>query len=192
MDKDQAAITALLGSYRDRLRKMVTVRLDNRLVARVDPSDVVQETLLVAARDLTGYACKKPMPFYPWLRRLALQRLIDLERRHLHAERRSVLREVRRPACNDSTIHELARHLLEQGPDPYIAAVGAEREAGVRRALDALDETQREVLLLHYVEDLSLAETAEVLQITADAARMRHFRALRQLRELLETEPTER
>jgi RNA polymerase sigma-70 factor, ECF subfamily len=192
MEGDRAAITTLLGGYRERLRKMVTVRLDTRLVARVDPSDVVQETLLVAARDLTGYASKTPMPFYPWLRRLALQRLIDLERRHLHAERRSVLREVCRPARNDSTIHGLAKYFLERGPEPYIAALAAERAAGVHRALESLEETQREVLLLHYVEDLSLAETAEVLQITADAARMRHFRALRQLRELLKTDHSEK
>ncbi len=191
VEGDRAAVTELLSGYRDRLRKMVTSRLDNRLVARVDPSDVVQETLIVAAGNLPGYAAEQPMPFYPWLRRLALQRLIDLQRRHLHAERRSVLREERLAAVNDSTVHELARYLLAQVPGPHSEAVAAEREASLRRALDSLEETQREVLLLHYVEDLSLAEAAEVLQITADAARMRHFRALKQLRELFEKEPAE-
>lgn len=191
VEGDRAAVNELLEGYRERLRKMVTSRLDTRLVARVDPSDVVQETLIVAADHLPGYVRQQPMPFYPWLRRLALQRLIDLERRHLRAERRSVLREVPQPPCNDSTIHELARYVFAQAPGPHSAAVAAEREAVLRRALDALDESQREVLLLHYVEDLSLAEVGEVLQITADAARMRHFRALRQLRELLDTEPSE-
>jgi RNA polymerase sigma-70 factor (ECF subfamily) len=190
VEGDPAAVTQLLSGYRDRLRKMVTSRLDNRLVARVDPSDVVQETLIVAAGNLPGYAAEQPMPFYPWLRRLALQRLIDLQRRHLYSERRSVLRE-ERPPPNDSTVHELARYLLAQVPGPHSEAVAAEREASLRRALDSLEETQREVLLLHYVEDLSLAEAAEVLQITADAARMRHFRALKQLRELFGNEPAE-
>ncbi len=191
VEGDRAAATELLSGYRERLRKMVTSRLDNRLVARVDPSDVVQETLIVAADNLPGYAHSQPMPFYPWLRRLALQRLIDLQRRHLYAERRSVLREERLAPLNDSTVHELARHLLAQVPGPHSEAVAAEREVSLRRAVDSLEETQREVLLLHYVEDLSLAEAAEVLQITADAARMRHFRALKQLRELLEKEPAE-
>jgi RNA polymerase sigma-70 factor (ECF subfamily) len=189
VEGDQAAATELLSAYRERLRKMVTSRLDTRLAARVDPSDVVQETLLAVVGQLPGYAREQPMPFYPWLRRLALQRMIDLERRHLRAERRSVLREEARPPRNDSTIHELARHLLAHVPGPHSEAVAAEREASLRRAVDALEETQREVLLLHYVEDLSLAEAAEILQITADAARMRHFRALKQLRELLDTEP---
>ncbi|MHB0957984.1 MAG: sigma-70 family RNA polymerase sigma factor [Pirellulaceae bacterium] len=191
VEGDRAAVTELLSGYRDRLRKMVTSRLDTRLVARVDPSDVVQETLLVAAGNLPGYAREQPMPFYPWLRRLALQRLVDLERRHLQAERRSVLREERFAPINDSTVHELARHLLAQVPGPQSEAVAAEREANLRRAVDTLEKTQREVLLLHYVEDLSLAEAAEVLQITPDAARMRHFRALKQLRELLVKEPAE-
>lgn len=188
---DEAAMTELLGGYRDQLRKMVTSRLDTRLVARVDPSDVVQETLVVAAGNLPQYAREQPMPFYSWLRRLAMQRLIDLQRRHLHAQRRSVLREECQPPLNDSTVHELARYLLARVPGPHSAAVAAERDAGLRRALDGLEEPQREVLLLHYVEDLSLAEAAAVLQITADAARMRHFRALKRLRELFEQERSE-
>lgn len=191
VEGDQAAATELLSAYRDRLRKMVTSRLDTRLVARLDPSDVVQEALIVAAGNLPSYAREPPMPFYPWLRRLALQRLIDLQRKHLHAQRRSVLREENQPPLNDSTVHELARYLLAQVPGPQSAAVAAEREAGLRRALDSLEEPQREVLLLHYVEDLSLAEAAQVLQITADAARMRHFRALKQLRQTLDAQPRE-
>lgn len=185
---DVTAVSELLGAYRDRLRKMVTSRLDARLVARLDPSDVVQETFIVAAGNLPRYAREQPLPFYPWLRRLALQRLIDLQRKHLYAERRSVLREAVQPALNDSTIHELARYLLARAPGPHSEYVAAEREAGLRKALSCLEEMQREVLLLHYVEDLSLAETAQVLQITADAARMRHFRALKQLRKLLAEE----
>jgi RNA polymerase sigma-70 factor (ECF subfamily) len=146
---DEAAVTELLGSYRDRLRKMVTSRLDTRLVARLDPSDIVQEALIVAAGNLPSYAREPPMPFYPWLRRLALRRLTDVQRKHLLARRRNVLREECQRPLNDSTVHELARYLLAQVPGPQSAAVAAEREAGLRRALDSLEETQREVLLLH-------------------------------------------
>ncbi len=188
---DRAAVTELLGGYRERLRRMVTTRLDTRLITRIDPSDVVQETLIVAAGNLPSYVRKQPMPFYPWLRRLALQRLTDLQRKHLYAERRSVLREVNLPTGDDSSVHDLARYLLDQDPGPHSEAVAVERGAVLRRALESLEETQREVLILHYVEDLSLAAAAEVLQITADAARMRHFRALKQLRELLERESSE-
>src|SRR5262249_40076711 len=90
---DDAARDQLIELYRRRLRRMVAVRFDIRLAARADPSDVVQETLAEAAAQLDRYLQERPLPFYPWLRQMALRRLIDLNRRHLQARRRSVIRE---------------------------------------------------------------------------------------------------
>src|SRR4051812_12159450 len=92
-DGDPAARGRLLTRHRARLRKMVGYRLDRRLAPRVDPSDVVQDVLAEAARRLPDYLRDRPLPFYPWLRQLAADRLADLYRRHVGAERRSVLRE---------------------------------------------------------------------------------------------------
>src|SRR6516225_4151532 len=80
---DAAAGHELLSRHRDRLKRMVAVRLDRRLLARLDPSDVVQEALAEAARRLPDYLRQRPLPFYPWLRQLALERLIDLHRHHV-------------------------------------------------------------------------------------------------------------
>lgn len=187
-DGDRAALAQLLGGYRERLRKLVTTRLHPQLTARVDPSDVVQDTLLVAAGQWAGYARDQRMPFYAWLRRLTLQRLVDVERRHLQAQRRSVRREQPLRGWNASTLHELGRQLWAAAPGPASAAAVAERAAALHQALATLDDTQRDVLWLHYVEDLSLAEVANVLALTPDAARMRHFRALKQLRAALAPE----
>ena len=60
----------LLDRHRRRLKHMVVVRLDRRLAARLDPSDVVQETLADAAARLDAYLRERPMRFYPWLRKL--------------------------------------------------------------------------------------------------------------------------
>ena len=68
---DDRARQQLLDRHRGRLRRMVAVRLDRRLAPRIDPSDVVQETLGEAAAKLSGYLRDRPLPFYPWLRRLA-------------------------------------------------------------------------------------------------------------------------
>ena len=68
---DAAARQQLLARHRARLRRMVAVRLDRRLAARVDPSDVVQESLAEAARTLDAYLRDRPLPFYPWLRQFA-------------------------------------------------------------------------------------------------------------------------
>ena len=79
-----AAREQLLARHRDRLRHVVAMRLDRRLAPRVDPSDVVQETLAEAARRLTDYLRQRPLPFYPWLRQIAWDRLIELHRQHIH------------------------------------------------------------------------------------------------------------
>src|SRR3954454_9926595 len=90
---DATARDRLLDRHRDRLKRMVAVRADPRLAARVDPSDVVQETLTEAAGKLDRSLAARPLPFYPWLRQLALERLATLHRRHVRAGRRSVARE---------------------------------------------------------------------------------------------------
>src|SRR5947199_6728907 len=90
---DSAAREQLLGRHRERLCRMVAVRLDRRLAARIDPSDVVQEALMEASRKLSNYLRQRPLPFYPWLRRLAWEHLVKLHQRHLAARKRSVTRE---------------------------------------------------------------------------------------------------
>src|SRR5436190_9861831 len=145
---DAKAADALLARHRDRLKKMVSCRMDPRLAARVSPSDVVQETLITAARDLESYAKARPMPFYPWLRRLAWNRLMDLQRRHLYRKKRAVGREEQAGAVTDKSLYELARRLVAKGPSPSRAAQNVETRERLRAALDGLEPTQREVLLL--------------------------------------------
>src|SRR4051812_2432869 len=89
--EDQAR-DQLLGLHRERLLRMVAVRLDRRLVARLAPSDVVQEVLVEAHRRLDDYLRERPLPFYPWLRQLAWERLVKAHRQHLHARGRRVTR----------------------------------------------------------------------------------------------------
>src|SRR5262245_16112414 len=72
---NQSALRILLQRHRERLRRMVALRLDSKLSARVDASDVVQEALIDAARKLADYERERPLPFYPWLHRLTAERL---------------------------------------------------------------------------------------------------------------------
>ena len=90
---DRGAMDRLLAPHRDRLRRMVAIRIDPRLFARVDPSDVVQETLAEASKQLADYSARRTLPFYAWLRELAWKRLVALYRFHVLAQRRSVDRE---------------------------------------------------------------------------------------------------
>jgi RNA polymerase sigma-70 factor (ECF subfamily) len=183
---DGTARQQLLARHRARLRHMIAVRLDRRLAARVDPSDVVQEALADAARKLTAYVRDRPLPFYPWLRRLAWERLVKIHRRHLHTHRRSARRE--EPGVlnlPDESAAELAQRLVSSGSSPSRQLLRAEMRQRVREALAALGERDREVLVLRYLEQLSTREIAAVLEISEGAVKVRHLRALERLRRLL-------
>jgi RNA polymerase sigma-70 factor (ECF subfamily) len=183
---DGQARQAVLVRHRERLKHMVAVRMDRRLAARIDPSDVVQEALLEAAQGLDEYLRKRPLPFYPWLRQLAWERLIDLHRRHVLAQRRSVKREEPlAPHLSDESALQLADRVLARQSSPSDRAIRNEARARIRTALDQLGERDREVLVLRHLEQLSTRETAAVLGVSEGAVKTRHLRALEHLRELL-------
>lgn len=181
---DEQAAAELLAGHRQKLRQMVAVRLDRRLAARVDPSDVVQEALAEAAHKLPDYLRELPVPFYPWLRQLAWERLAKLYQQHITAQRRSVTREAPMPLPDQSAL-ELVRRLVAPGPSPSAFVIRREMEDRARAALEALSERDREVLVLRYLEQLSVSEVAAVLGITTGAVKVRHLRALERLRGLL-------
>src|SRR5262245_14077145 len=131
---DAAARQQLLERHRPRLTHMVAVRLDPRLAARVDPSDVVQEALADAARKLADYLARRPLPFYPWLRRLAWERLLKCHRRHTTG-RRNVAREAAPTLLSDASDYTLAGRLIDRGPSP---SQQAERHELIDRASAAL------------------------------------------------------
>ncbi len=182
---DRTARQRLLVRHRDRLRRMVALRLDRRLLARVDPSDVVQEAMADAARKLSDYLRKRPLPFYPWLRQLAWERLVELHRRHVQARKRSVTREEARAALPDESAWELAERLVARDTDPGRRVLREELRARVQAALAMLSERDREVLVLRHLEQLSTKETAAVLRISEGAVKLRQLRALERLRLLL-------
>jgi RNA polymerase sigma-70 factor (ECF subfamily) len=183
---DREARQQLLVRHRKRLRQMVALRMDRRLTARVDPSDVVQEALADAAQELSDYLRTRPLPFYPWLRQLAWERLIELHRRHLHAQKRTVRREGPEfLALPEESAVQLAQRLLAPGSSPSARLLRDELRDRVQAALAQLSPRDREVLVLRHLEQLSTNETAGVLGITPGAVKTRHLRALERLRGLL-------
>ena len=111
---DPSATARLFDRHRDRLRRMISIRLDARVKARIDPSDVVQEAMAAACRQLPAYLRTRALPFYPWLRRIAFDRLVDLHRRHLHAKRRSVGREEPQGLSDESAVALVYRLLAPE------------------------------------------------------------------------------
>jgi RNA polymerase sigma-70 factor (ECF subfamily) len=182
---DDTAREALLGQHRNRLRRMVAARLDRRLAARVDPSDVVQEALAEAAENLDAYLRDRPLPFYPWLRRFAWEQLMKLHRHHIKSQRRSVTRE-EAWIMPDESAQQLANRLLSRGTNPVGRLIRDELRDRIRAALAGMAESDREVLVMRNLEHLSTAEIAAVLGSSEGAVKVRHLRALRRLKALLE------
>ncbi len=187
---ERSARQQLLARHRARLRQMVALRIDRRMAARVDPSDVVQEALADAAQSLSDYLKNRPLPFYPWLRQFAWERLLQLHRFHLQAKRRSVDREQLRifDLPDDSEV-ALAERLVNSGSSPSARALEAELRERVQSALESLEPRDREVLVLRYLEQLTTKEIAAVLGISEAAVKTRHRRALERLRRRLDVQP---
>lgn len=186
-DGDASAANQLLDRHRDALRRMVAMRLDQRIRRRVDASDVVQEVLVDANRRLEKYLENPAMPFHLWLRQMARDRLIDAHRRHRASAKRSVDREQGMLAAGDmdrSTM-ELAAQLCDDQLTPAAAATMHELQNRFEAALAEVNEQDREIILMRHYEHLSNQEVASILELSEPAASMRYLRAIRRLRTLL-------
>ena len=188
---DRQALTDLFQRHRDRLRRMVELRMDTRLQGRVDASDVLQDAFLDAAAHLDWYLKGSELPPFLWLRLVVSQRLANYHRRHFGTKMRDLAQEVSlyRDSLPQASSAALASMLLGRLTSPSHAAVRAELVLQVQEALNALDPLDREVIALRQFEELSRAETAQVLGITEEAAAKRYLRALRRLKAVLETRP---
>ena len=186
---DQPALADLFARHRDKLRRMVQLRLDHRLAGRVSPSDVLQEAYIDALKRIDHYFEKPDQPFFGWLRLVVGQRLADVHREHL-AQKRDVGHEVpihRGGPGADSAC--LAACLLGSGTSPSHAAARTESFGRLEEALEQMDALDREVLALRHFEELGNADTAEILGIQPAAASKRYVRALARLKQILETIP---
>jgi RNA polymerase sigma-70 factor, ECF subfamily len=183
----RGALAALFGRYRDRLRRMVELRMDPRLQARLDPSDVLQEAYLEVARDLDAYLRDPKLTPFLWLRLHVGRRLTTLHRHHLGTRMRGAGLEVSlyRDALPEASSAALAAMLLGGHTSPTQAA----RLLRVQEAMNRLDPMDREALALRHFEQLSRAEAAQVLGISEAAAAKRYVRALKRLEELLAAMP---
>jgi RNA polymerase sigma-70 factor (ECF subfamily) len=188
-DKEKWGV--LLKRHRSRLRRMVALRLDQRLQGRLDASDVIQEAYLEASARLPEYLRQPALPFFLWLRFLTGQKMLELHRRHLGAHMRDAAREVSlyRGALPETSSAALAAQLLGHDTRPSEAAIRAERKIRLQEALNVMEPLDREVLALRHFEQLNNAETAQALGLQESAASKRYVRALKKLKDILTSLP---
>ena len=177
----------LFARYRDRLRRMVKLRMDRRLQGRLDPSDVLQEAYLDVAKRAAEYRANPAMPVFLWLRLITGQKLMALHRKHLGAQMRNAGQEVslHGGALPPASSISIAAMLLGRITSPTRAARRAEMQVRLQDVLNSMDPIDREVLTLRHFEELGNSETAQVLGISKAAASSRYIRAVMRLKKEL-------
>jgi RNA polymerase sigma-70 factor (ECF subfamily) len=187
---DEQAMTELFTRHRERLRRMIRLRLDRRLQGRIDSSDVLQEAYLEVSRRAREYVAQPSMPPFLWLRFLTGQTLHSLHRYHLKVHMRDAGQEVSlRRAAHHVNSASLAEMLLGRLTSPTRAARRAEMQLKLQQMLNSMEPLDREILALRHFEELTNGEAAHVLGVSKTAASNRYIRALERLKEMLKAMP---
>jgi RNA polymerase sigma-70 factor, ECF subfamily len=188
---NEDALAVLVERHRDRLERMVLLRMDRRLQGRVDRADVVEDAFLAVRGKFPQYCADSALPFFLWLRLEVGQKLVDVHRIHLGAKMRGAGQEVSLHSgpLPQVTSLSLAEHLLGKMTASSQAAMRAELKIRVQEALNSMDTHDREVLILKHFEELSNAEAAQVLGIKPSAAVNRYVRALKRLKDVFQGMP---
>jgi RNA polymerase sigma-70 factor (ECF subfamily) len=128
--------------------------------ARLDASDLVQQTCLSVHKQILEFEGCEPAQFVAWLRQVHERNIRNAVRDQLHTGRRAASRE---------QLFTGADHAPAADTSPSLRAIRGEEAVRLARVLEQLPPDEREALRLRYLEGRSLAETAETMQITRDA-----------------------
>ncbi|AMV33393.1 RNA polymerase sigma factor [Pirellula sp. SH-Sr6A] len=182
------ALVQLWGEQVSKLERIVQFRMDPNVRARIDPADVLQEAFLQVSKRIDEYIEGVPVSWFVWLRQKTLQTMIDMQRAHF-SDKRDVHREVMRPSQphGQTSSLSIARVLMDDCTSPSVAASRHEEFEQLRRALDSMNETDREVLAMRHFEQLNNQEVAEMLGLSSTAASNRYVRAMVKLGEIMKS-----
>lgn len=173
---------AALEQFRSYLHLLARLHLDVRLCGKLDPSDVVQQTLLQAHRAREQFRGTTRGELAAWLRRILAGCLANVLRDFTRARRDVGLERSLEAALHESSVR-LERWLASEEPSPEEQAVQQEQALRVADALAELPEAQREALVLQHWHGWSLAQIGEHLGRSPAAVAGLIKRGLKQLRE---------
>jgi RNA polymerase sigma-70 factor (ECF subfamily) len=185
MNPEAAVPDAALGRFRHYLLLLARVRLDPRLKGKLDASDIVQQTLLEAHRDLAQFRGRSPGEQAAWLRQILARNLANAAR-DLGRARRDVARERSLEAAVDESASRLEVWLAAEQSSPSQRAQRQERALRLAEALTRLPEAQREAVVLRHWHGWSLADIAARLGCTTAAVTGLLHRGLKNLRKQLQ------
>lgn len=180
MPHDAGTAARAVEDYRDYLRLLARLHLDARLQGKVDPSDLVQQTLAKAHQHQEQFRGRTAAEQAGWLRRILVNTMIDAARKY----GRELDLERSLEALHQSSAR-LEAWLADDGTSPSEAASREEQLLRVARALAALPDDQRGAIERHHLRDQPVAAIAAELGRTEASVAGLLRRGLKRLRELL-------
>lgn len=181
---DESARNRLFAACRSFVAVVARVQLHRRLRTKVDPSDLVQQSMLEAHDGFADFQGSSPQDWLAWLKQIVQHNAIDLDKHYRGAGRRD-LRKERSFAMADSSMTRMQWSPIDPGPSPSQLLVNTERELRLAVAIEALPEDYQQVILLRNVERLQFDQIAERMDRTRGACQMLWMRAVEQLRSQL-------
>jgi RNA polymerase sigma-70 factor, ECF subfamily len=182
---DQPVCEQRVERYREYLRLLARLQLNARLQAKLDASDIVQQALLQAHASLGQFRGQTEAEWLSWLRTILANTLAAAGRR-FSAEARDAGRERSLEAELDLSSSRMQGLLAADQSSPSERAVRADELLRLARALKGLPADQRQVVELHHLKGLPIAEVAEEMGRTRPAVVGLLYRGLKKLRELLQ------
>lgn len=181
-----AALDRLFQSCRNYALLMARTQLGSWVQAKVDPSDLVQQSMLEAYQAFGAFEGRTEAEWLAWLRRILKHNAADLARHYGDMGKRQICREVPlgRPGTDDS--RENALEPADDGMSPSEQMLLCERELLLTEGLARLPANYREVIVLRNLQGLPFDEVASRLGRSRPAVQMLWMRALRSLQAILE------
>jgi len=177
----------LLERYRAYLRTLACSKINLHLQARANPSDLVQETFLLASRHFHQFRGSSEGEWLHWLTRILRRRLIQFVRKHMGTRKRNVYREISMGQDPGSSVRRASSGRLQvadRGSSPSTCAQRRELADLVAERLARLKPAYREVLVLRNLKGLGFEEVARRMRRSPGGVRVLWLRALEQLRRL--------
>ncbi len=179
------AIGRLFELYRQYLKLLAHIEIDDRFRAKIDPSDIVQETFLEAHRDFQKFRGTTERELMAWLRQILAGNLTDHVKRYYGAQQRDVRveRSLQRQIDRSSRAMDLS--LIDKQTSPSQNAVQREQAVILADALDRLSADHREVLVLRHLKGQKFPEIAQHMKRSLGGVQQLWARAIVQLRRQL-------
>ena len=184
---DANAREQLFGACRSFVAVMARIHLHRRLQGKVDPSDLVQQSMLEAHRGLVEFHGQTTEEWLAWLKQIVQHNAVDMDRHYRGANRRD-LRKERSMSITNSYGSLVEWSPVDPGPSPSQVYSKAEKELKVAAAIEELPDDYRQVILLRNIERLPFELVAERMERTRGACQMLWMRAVEQLRSQLNDE----